>query len=157
MLEKYGYLTPIGEIFYVGNRKAIKCKCDCGIEKIILLKHLQTNTKSCGCLRKKLVSERSIIHNDYKTYEYRKWLNIKQLCDNPKNNRYKDYGGRGIDYDIRFENDYKIFKQDLIDTIGLRPNSKYSLDRINNNKGYYKNNWKWSTSSEQQFNRRNCK
>lgn len=154
MLEKYGNLIPIGEIFYIGNRKAIKCKCDCGNEKVVLLKHLGSNTNSCGCLRKKLVSTRSIIHNDYKTYEYRKWLNIKQLCNNPNNNRYKDYGGRGIDFDLKYKDNYILFKNDLIETIGLRPSINYSLDRIDNNKGYWKDNWKWSTASEQQSNRR---
>ena len=154
MLEKYGYLTPIGETFNVGNRKAIKCKCDCGTEKVILLKHLGTSTNSCGCLRNKLIKDRFKTHGESKTYEYIKWMSIKQLCDNKNANRYYDWGGRGIDYDPRYKNDYLCFKQDLIETIGLRPSKKLSLDRIDNDKGYWKDNWKWSTASEQQSNRR---
>ena len=154
MSKKYGKLTVIGTAEpLIDNRgydiKMVKCLCDCG--NIIILRELSIkngNTKSCKCIRNK--------HNDRKSYEYLCWSNIIQRCSNQNNPGYKHYGDRGIDYDPRY-NEYINFKNDLIETIGLRPDKKLSIDRIDNNKGYWKDNWKWSTKSEQMKNRRKYK
>ena len=151
MSKKYGKLTVIGEAEpLIDNRgyniKMVKCLCDCG--NIVILRELSIkngNTKSCKCIRNK--------HNDFKTYEYRCWVNFRQRCSNLNHPDFKHYGGRGIDYDPRY-NDYINFKNDLIETIGLRQNSKLSIDRKNNEKGYWKDNLKWSTKLEQVLNRR---
>jgi hypothetical protein len=151
MSKKYGKLSIIGTAnSLIDNRgydiKMVKCLCDCG--NIVIVRELSVkngNTKSCKCIRNK--------HNDFNTYEYRCWANIKQRCKNKKHPDYLHYGGRGIDYDPRYDV-YINFKNDLIETIGLRTDKKLSIDRIDNNKGYWKFNLKWSTKSEQQFNRR---
>jgi hypothetical protein len=39
--------------------------------------------------------------------------------------------------------------------MGNRPSSKYSLERINNDLGYSKENCKWATRDEQSVNKRN--
>jgi hypothetical protein len=76
------------------------------------------------------------------------WEAMKARCSNPNNNRYKNYGGRGIKVCkrwMKFEN----FLKDM----GLRPDG-LSLDRINNNKNYIPSNCKWSTQKEQANNRK---
>lgn len=83
-----------------------------------------------------------------KTPTFNSWDCMIQRCDNIHNVAYKNYGGRGIKYD----ESWKIYKNFLAD-MGERPEGK-TLDRIDVNKGYSKENCKWSTRSEQQHNMR---
>ena len=72
-----------------------------------------------------------------------------QRCLNEKHRAYKDYGGRGIRVCkrwLKFEN----FLADM----GRRPSAQHSLDRKNNDKGYYKLNCCWATAKEQANNKR---
>ncbi len=43
--------------------------------------------------------------------------------------------------------------QNFLDDVGPRPSPKHSLDRLNNNLGYFKENCRWATGTEQQRNR----
>ena len=70
-------------------------------------------------------------------------------CDNPYDDSYKNYGARGVMVCPKWYN-YEIF---LLD-VGRRPSPQHSIDRIDNNKGYYPENVKWSTRKEQQRNKR---
>jgi len=82
-------------------------------------------------------------------YIYQCWYDMIRRCNNPNNKHYKDYGERGIKVCqewLVLEN----FKQDM----GERPTQKHSLDRIDNNKGYFKENCRWATPAEQVCNRR---
>lgn len=72
---------------------------------------------------------------------------MKQRCSNINHDSYESYGGRGITYDPKWEL-FTGFFEDM----GERPESM-SLDRIDVNKGYCKDNCKWSTSGEQAFNK----
>lgn len=70
-------------------------------------------------------------------------------CTNPNSKEYPNYGGRGIticERWLKFEN----FLADM----GERSENA-SIDRIDNFQGYYPDNCRWSTRSEQQRNRRN--
>lgn len=80
--------------------------------------------------------------------EYRCWRAFKNRCTNPKNIQFCDYGARGItisDEWIKFEN----FFSDL----GKCPDG-YEIDRIDNNKGYSKENCRWTTKKINSRNRR---
>lgn len=83
------------------------------------------------------------------TPERRAYNNAKQRCTNPNNDRYEDWGGRGIEF--RFSN-YKEFLAEL----GTKPEPQelYSLDRKNNDGHYEVGNVKWSTREEQRANSR---
>ena len=80
---------------------------------------------------------------------YKVWLAMKQRCTNTQNKQWCNYGGRGItlcDDWSSFDN----FRRDMEDTYtrGL------SLDRIDNDKGYSKENCRWATASQQTRNNR---
>lgn len=72
---------------------------------------------------------------------------MKQRCLNPNFHKYPMYGGSGIKVDINWH-DYKNFYRDM----GSRPEGT-TLDRINNNGNYCKENCRWSTPTTQQNNR----
>lgn len=78
---------------------------------------------------------------------YHAFLKARRRCQNPLDNRYSDYGGRGIKF---------LFSgfQELLDEVGPRPSLDYSLDRIDNSGNYEAGNVKWSTRKEQQANTR---
>ena len=83
------------------------------------------------------------------TPEYRAWLHMKDRCFNPNNKQYLDWGGRGITVCDRWLN-FKNFLADM----GLKPTSKHSIDRIDNDGNYSVENCKWSTNTEQHNNTR---
>lgn len=88
-----------------------------------------------------------------RTPEYHAWQAMKKRCRNPTDPRYRDYGARGIDYCAKWE-DFLTFYSEM----GPRPEGqRYSLDRINNNEGYSKENCRWATPREQQQNIRSNK
>lgn len=84
-----------------------------------------------------------------RTPTYTAWGNMIQRCCNPKNPRFKDYGGRGITVCER----WKSFQNFLTD-MGERPNSLMSIDREDVEGNYTPNNCQWAWPDQQVKNRR---
>lgn len=153
---KYGKLTVIKEL---ENHKCL-CRCECGNLKTISIYSLRSgNTKSCGCLSKELareriskVSEHNIKHNKSNTRLFRIWCKLRDRCNNIKNDRYKDYGGRGIKVCDEWLKDFNSFYSWSIAN-GYKEG--LSIDRINVDGNYEPNNCRWVTAKEQANNRRN--
>jgi len=85
-----------------------------------------------------------------RTVESTAWDCMMARCYNPKNASYQYYGGRGIKVCDRWH----TFANFLAD-VGLRPEDKHSLDRINNDGNYELGNVRWATHTEQMRNCRN--
>lgn len=84
------------------------------------------------------------------TPEYKTYQAMKIRCNNPHTIGWKNYGGRGIKVCKRWNESYLAFLEDM----GRKPSEEYSIDRINNNKGYSKKNCRWTLIKEQNKNRR---
>lgn len=87
-----------------------------------------------------------------KTPEYMAWENMRQRCMNPKFKQYADYGGRGISVHPAWleRGGFQLFFAD----VGPRPSPEYTLDRLDNTRGYAPGNVAWRTRTEQNRNTR---
>ena len=149
--KKFGRLTVIkyiGKNKYGHNRWLCKCQCD-KLHKVYTGNLTNGHTQSCGCLNK----ENKLKHGHSKkgkiSRAYIAWQNMKARCGDKNITHIKYYSKRNIKICkrwLKFENFYK--------DVGNPPKGK-SLDRINNNKGYYPNNWRWATKKEQSRNQKN--
>lgn len=80
---------------------------------------------------------------------YSSWYGMKQRCSNKNHRSYKDYGGRGITYDPYWES-FANFQRDM--QCGYKKG--LTLDRIDTNDNYCKENCRWATRKEQNRNKR---
>lgn len=78
---------------------------------------------------------------------YLTWSNMKQRCYNKNATRYKNYGARGIRVCSQWRNDFWQFVEDM----GERPKG-YTLNRIDNDKGYSPENCEWASRYDQDRN-----
>ena len=152
-------MTPklIGETYmkYPTEKSSKKIKfglyqcCYCGKSWECSSSLIKTGrTKSCGCQK---INTLGIKHGLYNNRFYATWNNIFKRCTNPKNKYYKDYGGRGITVCEEWL-DVTIF---IAWCESTHPNMEgYTLDRIDNDKGYNPENCRWADRSTQSINQR---
>lgn len=152
--KKYNSLTIIKEVEPKRDSKGhkvrqVECSCDCGNVKVVNLNDVKSGkTKSCGC--KKALSNTS--HGMCKTPEYNSWRNMIKRCYNSDHSAYKNYGGRGIKVCDEWKSSFMSFYRDM----GKRP-ERTTLDRIDVNGDYNKENCRWASTKTQNINKRNVK
>lgn len=154
--QRFGRLTVLRRAGVTSQRQAKwLCKCDCGNECIVcrtcLVKGL---TRSCGCLNIESIKARRTTHKKIHTRLYGVWANMIQRCTNPKHNRYHRYGGRGINVCDEWRNDFQSFYEWAM-TTGYdenAPKGECTIDRINNDKGYFPENCRWVDMKTQRHN-----
>ena len=150
--EKVNMLTALREMEGViqgkCNRRMVECLCDCGNTTVISIDHYKrSKIVSCGCHHKKRISEAAKTHGLSKTPEYKVWQGMKGRCHNPNHADYPMWGGRGVEV----SKEWFSFESFITD-MGNRPTPEYTLERIDNSKGYCKDNCKWATRKEQRAN-----
>lgn len=143
-----------------GSRVLWLTLCKCGNLRIARGTHLTGGgVRSCGCLVREvaraliLKKNPSLRHGHARhgkvTREFRTWDAMRQRCLNPKDQKYKDYGGRGIKICQRWLDSFENFLADM----GPKPKG-LSIDRRDNDGNYTPKNCRWATPLQQRHNQR---
>lgn len=149
--QRFARLTALRPLAVLRGRSRWAFMCDCGAETHTVASDvLSGHTTSCGC---RLFIRSTIEHGEShynRTAEYTAWKNMKARCHNPRNDKFSYYGGRGIEVCPEWRDDFDAF----LAHIGRRPGKGYSVDRIDNSRGYEPGNVRWATAYQQRHNRR---
>lgn len=148
--EVYGRLTVLEDVRHA--KDLARCSCECGGETEKRAYAIKGgNTRSCGCMRR----ENNLTHGLSGHPLYQIWHNMIQRCTNPDDQGWENYGGRGITVCERWQglpDGLLNFAADM----GERPPG-FSLDRLDNDKGYEKDNVAWNNAKRQAANRRSIR
>lgn len=152
--EKRFRLTYIGDcgIFKTVRWHQYVCSeflCECW-NKHLMRKYSFWDTKSCWCAIK---VDRDCKYKLLDKSLMSTWWHIKERCFNKNNKSYKDYWWRWIT--VCEERLWKNWYCNFIKDMWYKPWKEYSIDRINNDWNYCKENCRRATPIEQWRNKRN--
>lgn len=152
--QKFNRLTALKFIGRKGNRYLWLFKCECGNKRECSKDAvLRGDIKSCGCLRTERIQKLNLKHGLQGSRFYRVWCEMKRRCNAPANKSFKNYGKKGIKVEWK---SFLEFRDDMYkDYLAHQKSHKSTtIDRINPEGNYSKENCRWATYSEQQKNKR---
>lgn len=157
--KKFNRLTAVKFVEKRGNFSYWLFRCDCGNEVVYRKNNVTakiTKTKSCGCLNLENTKRTGFNNKTHGMSEdkfYYVYKTMRSRCGNPKSHKFYRYGARGIKcLWKRFED----FRDDMY--VGYIKHKEQfgddtTIDRIDNDDSYYKENCRWVTNLENIRNR----
>jgi hypothetical protein len=142
-----------------------RVKCDCGKDKVMWSTSIRV-AQGCGCVRAEQLRAEATTHGETArgrcSAEYTAWKAMRRRCEDTDGPGHALYADRGIYVCARWRDDFAAF----LASMGRRPSSAHSIDRINTDGSYTCGacedcvangapaNCRWATATEQQRNRR---
>jgi hypothetical protein len=146
--RRFGKLVVIKYLGRSTKGNVWQAVCDCGRNTQARTFDLKTNRiRSCKCD----YLNPGTTHGLNNTRANSIWCAMKSRCTNPNVDCYQDYGGRGITVCERWLNSFENFFEDM----GEPPTKSLSLERKDNELGYFKENCYWASRHQQSRDKRN--
>lgn len=148
--NRFGKLTIVSEAEKSKNGvRQLLCQCDCGKETTVRANNLTSgNTTSCGCVGEE--SRRT--HGMSNTRVYQIHEGMLRRCREDLKEQFPFHAGKGVkvckEWNPQLGGSFENFYRDMGD-----PPEGHSLDRIDGQKDYSKNNCRWATPSVQGYNK----
>lgn len=147
--ENFGQLLVLEEVeSHVKGHRTYKCRCTCGREHFVLRNNLlRNNTTRCTiCSRLNRKNKEKRVGIDQNIDLYRIYNSMRYRCKSK--GRYKDRNITVCDRWLEKDKGFSNFLEDM----GDRPDGA-TLDRINNDLGYFKDNCRWTSYTYQNHNK----
>jgi len=146
--QRFGKLLVLEKAGTRGTAQHVvwKCQCDCGNVAFVVGAYIRKGrVRSCGCgsAETHFSAERLTTHGMSKTRTYKIWRGMVQRTSKQSNKKSHLYFDKGITVCDR----WKTFENFLAD-MGEAPDG-FSIDRKDGNKGYFPENCRWATATEQ--------
>jgi len=160
--SKFNKLSVIKQVENRNKQRKWMCLCECGNTCTATTAALRSGKKqSCGCLRKATALNQAMklkkhgaCSNGKVSSEWRSWYAMRCRCTKKYDVAHTSYAANGITVCERWLSSFENFLADM----GPKPidGQRYSIDRIDNTRGYEPSNCRWATYSQQNNNKSSC-
>jgi hypothetical protein len=141
-------IRPVGRNHHGKVLWELRCDCET-LKTVIGTDFARGNYQSCGCGRGALISKSRTVHGMSDHPVYWVWRSMIDRCTLPTHQAWTNYGGRGITVCDRWR-EFSAFWEDM----GPSYVPGLTLDRANNELGYFPGNCRWVTHTIQARNKR---
>lgn len=154
MVDKTFNRWQVLEVGFVKSKsRVVKARCACGTISFVDKYNLVTlKSNSCGCYSRDLIGQVRKTHGESSSRTYQTWSNMLSRCGNENSTFYCYYGSLGITVRDRWKESFENFLEDM----GEAPEGM-TIDRVNPQGDYYKENCRWTDAYTQAWNRKKFK